>query len=66
MNELATKLISVESKAIITENNFNIFNDDIMKSIKQIVLRYNNKDFQTEILTRLLQFFSVNIPDLDE
>lgn len=60
MHQLSLKLIQNESIGCIVKNEKNIFKDNYLKSIKDMVLKYNNKDFPTDILTRLFQFFSIN------
>jgi len=58
MNSLSIKLINyAENNTIITNEN-DVFIDNCNVLVRTVTLKFNNKQWPTELLTRLLQFFS--------
>lgn len=64
MHNLAVKLIQCETNACIVTNERNVFVENPLKCVKELVNKYNCKELPIEILSRLMQFFSINIPEL--
>lgn len=60
MNSLSVKFINYAMANTIVTNENDVFVDNCLILVKTLALKFNNKQWPTELLTRLLQFFSFN------
>jgi len=58
MNSLSIKLINYAIANTIIKNVNDEFIDKCLFNVKTLALKFNNKQWPTELLTRMLQFFS--------